>query len=87
MKLDDWIDRVVEGLDFAVLVGWADIYSVKHNENSWFDDEWPDKEDELRVELAKTMKNSVELLRKRRTKWEVKSKKPTKHHPSPLPQI
>lgn len=50
--IDDAIEQFIEDLDFDVLVIWADTLGVKHDFNMWFDDDWPDKEDELRVNVG-----------------------------------
>ena len=55
MTMTDLIEQFVEDLEFDVLLGWADLFKVEHNEKHWLDDEWPDKEDELRVEVADSM--------------------------------
>ena len=52
MKMIDLCNQFAEDLEFGVLIGWADILAVDHNENEWLDDEWPDREDELRAEVA-----------------------------------
>ena len=41
MDIDDLIDQFVEDLDFEVLIIWADILDVEHDENMWLDDMWP----------------------------------------------
>ncbi len=55
MKLDDLIVQLVEDLELGSLIGWADIFGVEHDEEQWLDDEWPDREDELRVAVAEAM--------------------------------
>ncbi len=45
----------VELMGFRALVNWADKLGVSHDEGHWLDDEWPDKEDELRVAVAEAM--------------------------------
>ena len=44
--------QTVDSLDFDRLLLWADIFSVPHYETTWSDDEWPDREDELRVDVV-----------------------------------
>lgn len=55
MSIDDLIDNFVEELDFDILIAWADILKVRHDEDVWLDDVWPDKEDQLRVEVGDAM--------------------------------
>ena len=57
MKINDMVSRFVEDLTFEALIIWADTLSVEHNENSWLNDEYPDREDELRVAVANAMSN------------------------------
>ena len=45
----------IDGLTFRQLCSVADRYSVPHNEDQWLDDEFPDKEDDLRVAVAEAM--------------------------------
>ena len=47
----NWVD----GLTFRQLCSAANRYNVPHDEGDWFDDEFPDKEDELRVAVADAM--------------------------------
>lgn len=47
--------EIVEGLCFETLIRCADLLEVTHNYEQWLDDEWPDKEDELRVKVAEAM--------------------------------
>lgn len=56
MDIDDLIDQFIEDLDFDVLIIWADILNVEHDEDMWFDDMWPDAESELRVEVGDAMR-------------------------------
>lgn len=53
---DDLIDQLVSDLALDVLVGWADILNVEHDFEQWLDDDYPDKEDELRVKVAEAMR-------------------------------
>ncbi len=55
MSIDDLIDQFVEDLDFDVLLCWADILGIGHEEETWLKDEWLDREDELRVLVAEAM--------------------------------
>ena len=56
MTIDDLIDQLVEDLEFDVLIGWADILSVEHQEHFWMDDDYPERENELRVAVADAMR-------------------------------
>ena len=55
MDIDDLIDQFVSDLDFDVLIIWADILKVEHDEDMWLDDMWTDAENELRQEVAEAM--------------------------------
>ncbi len=57
MNMDDLIDQFVSDLDFDVLIIWADILDVEHDEGMWLDDMWPDCESELRQQVAEAMVN------------------------------
>ncbi len=60
MTLEDLAIQFTSDLDFDVLMGWADILGVEHNENSWTDDEWLTKEDEIRDKIT-FLKQKAEL--------------------------
>lgn len=53
--MDDLIEQFVRDLDFDVLVIWADILDVEHDEGTWLDDMWPDRGSELRQEVGDAM--------------------------------
>ncbi len=53
--MSDFALQLVEDMEFDVLIAWADILKVPHDENQWLDDEYPDKTDELRVAVADAM--------------------------------
>lgn len=55
--IDDFIANFVDALDFDTLLTWADITRVEHNETEWFDDEWPDREAELRDNVVEALMN------------------------------
>ena len=57
MDMDDLIDQFIGDLEFNVLIIWADILDVKHGEDMWLDDMWPDAESELRQKVAEAMGN------------------------------
>jgi len=54
-EMTHYPEQFVESLPFSTLLIWADIVKVPHDEDQWIDDEWPDKEDELRVAVAEAM--------------------------------
>ena len=56
MKISDLIDNFVDDLEFNKLIELADILKVDHAEEYWFDDEWDEKEGDLRVSVAEAMK-------------------------------
>lgn len=56
MTIDGTIDHLVDRLSFDHLRKWADRFDVAYDHSQWLDDEWPDKEDELRTDLADAMK-------------------------------
>ncbi len=45
----------IDTINFAGLIKMADKLDVPHYEELWLDDDWPDKEDELRVAVAEAM--------------------------------
>jgi len=53
--IDDCIDHLIENMDFDELIIWANSLKVDHNEEIWFDDMWPDLEDNLRLEVAEAL--------------------------------
>ena len=55
MTMDDLIEQFVTDLEFDVLIIWADILGVEHDENFWLDDMWPDCEAELRTKVGDAM--------------------------------
>lgn len=55
MDMTDLITQFTEDLTFDVLIIWADILGVEHDENMWIDDMWVEKETELRQEVAEAM--------------------------------
>ena len=54
-KMSELATQFVDDLSFDVLIGWADVLGVEHDEKQWLDDMWPEKESELRVEVAEAM--------------------------------
>jgi hypothetical protein len=55
MKIEDLIDQFCEDLTEDALFIWCDILKVEHDEDTWFDDQWPDKSGKLRTRLAEAM--------------------------------
>ena len=55
MKIEDFLTQFVEDLDSEALLIWAEIHKLNPDIGSWLDDDFPDKEDELRVELTEVM--------------------------------
>ncbi len=49
------IEVFVESMDLAIVIAWADRLGVEHDKESWLDDEYPDKENDLRDRLAEKM--------------------------------
>ena len=47
--------QYVESLAHDSLIIEADNLGVAHDEECWLDDEWPDKEDELRVRVINAL--------------------------------
>lgn len=60
LTVDDAVDQVFDSMNFETLIGWANILNVTHDEDTWLDDEWPDKEGELRVQIAAAMIKKLE---------------------------
>lgn len=48
--------QLVEDMEFDVLIVWADILKVPHDEEAWLADEWIVDENELRVAVAEAMR-------------------------------
>ena len=55
MTTETLITQLVEDLDFKTVRTWADILKVKYDMDSWLDDEYPDRMDEVRVQVADAM--------------------------------
>lgn len=49
------IGEFVENLDFLSLLNWAGILKIEPDEQTWLDDDWPDREDKLKVLVAEAM--------------------------------
>jgi len=56
MEINDLIDRYIEDLVFDKLIKLADIFCVPHDEKFWMDDEWIDRENELRDTVGDAFK-------------------------------
>jgi len=48
-------EQYVEDMSFGALIAYCNIYGVDHDEEQWLDDEWHDKESELRVKLMEVL--------------------------------
>lgn len=57
INMADFCEQFVEDLEFDVLIAWADVLGICPDHESWFDDDYPDKENELRGEVAEAMNN------------------------------
>ena len=53
-------EQYVENLAFDSLLIEADNLGVPHDEECWFDDDWPDNEDALRVEVINALNEQGE---------------------------
>lgn len=53
--MDELATAFVDSMSLDTMITWAAILSVPHDKHSWLDDEWPDKEDDLRVAVAEAM--------------------------------
>ena len=54
-SLDDLIYQFTEDLDLDALKDWCTILSVDYDVESWLDDDYPEKDMELRTQLAEAM--------------------------------
>jgi hypothetical protein len=52
MSIETLAEQFVDDLSFETMLAWCDIYKVFHDEEMWVDDDWIDKEDELRDNLV-----------------------------------
>lgn len=59
MKLIDAIVQFVEDIELETVLVYCDTYQVPHDEEQWLDDDYPDKEDALRVALIDAMEKAV----------------------------
>ncbi len=48
-------DSFVESMSLTLVIAWANLLGIEHDKESWLDDEYPEKEDDLRVSLAEKM--------------------------------
>jgi len=55
LSIEDLINQFTEDLDFDVLIVWADILGVDHDEKTWLGDMWVEREVDLRNEVAEAM--------------------------------
>lgn len=56
-------EQYVEDLKFDSLLIEANNLDVPHDDECWFDDEWPQKEDDLRVEVIAALYKSLAKAR------------------------
>jgi len=49
------VAQLFDDMSFDVLIDWADILGVEHCELLWLDDEWPDKESELKLQCTEAL--------------------------------
>ncbi len=54
-KMSVLATQFVDDLPFDVLIEWANILGVEHDEKQWLDDEWPEKDSEQRAKVAEAM--------------------------------
>ncbi|KKM86007.1 hypothetical protein LCGC14_1283390 [marine sediment metagenome] len=54
-KMKPNIEQFVDELDFDMLIILARGLGLPFDHTQWTDDQWPDKEDELRVALAERL--------------------------------
>ena len=52
MTVEDLITQFVEDMAFSTLLNWACIFHIAVDTGMWLDDEWSEKEDELRKEVV-----------------------------------
>ena len=55
---EEIISDFVDNLSFDALVAWADFLHLFHDEQYWGDDEWPDKE----IELKDAVDNKIRAI-------------------------
>jgi len=48
-------EAYVDGLDLDMVLVYCHIYGIEHNKDQWLDDEYIEKEDELKVKLMDEM--------------------------------
>ncbi len=49
------LEIIVETMEFKSLIAIADILGISHNYGEWLDDDWHDKENDLRVAVTEAM--------------------------------
>ncbi len=55
MSIEDLINQFVTDLDFDVLIVWADLLGVDHDEQQWLGDMWVEREVDLRTAVVEAM--------------------------------
>lgn len=53
---EECLIKYIDDLSTEDLIGLANELKVQHNSEQWLDDEWPDKEDDLRVDVEEEMR-------------------------------
>ena len=55
MSVESVMEQCVEALDFTQVCEFTEVLGIENDSDQWLDDEWPDKESELRVKVAKQL--------------------------------
>lgn len=55
MSIESITEQFVEELDFKQVCEFTEVLGIENDSDQWLDDEWPDKESELRVKVAKQL--------------------------------
>jgi len=53
------IDQMLEDAVFEDLIIWADTFDIPHNEDEWFDDEYPDRQSELIQKITQELLKAI----------------------------
>ena len=48
-------EQYIDDMSLKVLLAYCNIYGIDHDQERWLDDDYPDKEDELKVKLKDIM--------------------------------
>jgi hypothetical protein len=63
MSIEGDIDNLIDSLSFSAIIQWCATYDIPCHPEEWGDDEYPDKEDELRVQVKDCMQTAMETYR------------------------